>query len=126
MHSVGAGPDEAARRNDGGGVNCNPGFEIPRGAAPRVMRLNWPACSTIRPSEFTGVGTGDRVNDLLGKNPHVRFADGRHRGYVRVEVTPTQWKCDLRAMRSVKDRNAACETLASFAVADGRPGPQKV
>ena len=77
-------------------------------------------------SELAGVGTGDRVNDLVGKNPHVRFADGRHRGYVRVEVTPAQWRCDLRAMQSVKDRAASCSTLASFAVADGRPGPQKV
>jgi alkaline phosphatase D len=56
----------------------------------------------------------------------VRFADGRHRGYVRVEVTPSQWRCDLRAMQSVKDRQASCSTLASFAVADGKPGPQKV
>ena len=55
MHSVGAGPLEPARMNEGGGVNCNPGFEIERGAKPRVIRLNWPACRTIRPSLFDSV-----------------------------------------------------------------------
>jgi len=30
-----------------------------------------------------------------------------------------------RAMKSVQTRDAACSTLASFIVADGRPGPQK-
>jgi alkaline phosphatase D len=77
-------------------------------------------------SQLSGVGTGDRVNDLLSKNPHVKFADGRHRGYVRVELTPRQWRADLRAMETVKDREAKCSTLATFAVADGRPGPQRV
>jgi len=73
-----------------------------------------------------GEGTGDRVNDLLQKNPHVRFADGRHRGYVRVDVTAKEWRADLRAMESVAKPDAACNTLASFVVADGKPGPVKV
>jgi hypothetical protein len=30
---------------------------------------------------------------------------------------------DLRAMASVRTRDAACSTLASFVVEDGRPGP---
>ncbi|MGH8676102.1 MAG: alkaline phosphatase D family protein, partial [Burkholderiales bacterium] len=77
-------------------------------------------------SVLSGVGTGDRVNDLLPKNPHVKFADARYRGYVRVEVTPSQWRADLRAMQSVKEREASCSTLATFAVADGKPGPQRV
>jgi len=93
-----------------------------------------PPLSRLVASEFTsssvsavlvGEGTGDRVNDLLNKNPHVKFADGRHRGYVRVQVTPKQWRADLRAMESVAKPDAACNTLASFVVADGQPGPQK-
>jgi alkaline phosphatase D len=55
-------------------------------------------------------------------NPHVRFADGRRRGYVRVEVTPQQLRADLRAMRSVTQPRAEADTLASFVVEDGRPG----
>jgi alkaline phosphatase D len=66
------------------------------------------------------------VGELLSQNPHVKFADGKHRGYVRVELTPAQWRADLRAMETVKNREAKCSTLATFAVADGKPGPQKV
>jgi alkaline phosphatase D len=55
-------------------------------------------------------------------NPHVRFADGTKRGYVRVEVTPQLWRADLRAMRTVTQPRAECDTLATFVVADGRPG----
>ena len=48
------------------------------------------------------------------------------RGYVRVDVTAKEWRADLRAMESVAKPDAACNTLASFVVADGKPGPVKV
>ena len=51
--------------------------------------------------------------------------DGRYRGYVRVEVTPGSMRADLRAMESVQSREAACNTLASFVVEDGKAGPQR-
>ncbi len=100
-----------------------------------LHRVFEPPLSRLVASEFSGSsltsvlkgeGTGERVNDLLQKNPHVKFADGRHRGYVRVELTPKEWRTDLRAMESVAKPDAACTTLASFVVADGRPGPVKV
>ena len=53
------------------------------------------------------------------------LADSRYRGYVRVEVTPRRLQVDLRAMESVQTRDAACSTLASFVVEDGKPGPQR-
>jgi alkaline phosphatase D len=52
----------------------------------------------------------------------VRFADARHRGYVRVEVTPRRWTADLRAMRTVSQPRGEADTLATFVVEDGRPG----
>jgi alkaline phosphatase D len=61
----------------------------------------------------------------LPDNPHFKFADSGHRGYVRVEVTPEAMRADLRAMETVRTRDAACRTLASFVVRDGRPGPQR-
>jgi alkaline phosphatase D len=51
------------------------------------------------------------------------LADSRYRGYVRVDVTPKRWLADLRAMESVRTREASCRTLASFVVEDGKPGP---
>jgi hypothetical protein len=34
-------------------------------------------------------------------------------------------RVDLRAMASVQSRDAACTTLATFVVQDGKPGPQR-
>ena len=62
---------------------------------------------------------------LLTHNRHTGFADGTRRGYVRVEVTPTRLRADLRAMRNVVDPRAEIDTLASFVIEDGRPGAQR-
>jgi alkaline phosphatase D len=80
-------------------------------------------------SEFVGTSITshgwpqERMNELLPDNPHMLRADSRYRGYVRVEVTPKLWRADLRAMETVRTRDAACRTLASFVVEDGKPGP---
>ena len=94
-----------------------------------------PPLSKLVASEFAGTsvsavapGTSapGRLSQLLPDNPHVKFADDRYRGYVRVEVTTKEWRADLRAMETVKKADAGCSTLATFSVADGKPGPQKV
>jgi len=82
-------------------------------------------------SEFVGTSVSsrafpqERADALRADNPHVLYAETRYRGYVRVEVTPQRLVADLRGLESVQTRAAACSTLASFAVEDGRPGPQK-
>ncbi len=58
-------------------------------------------------------------------NPHIKLAEGRYRGYVRVDVDRKKLKADLRAMATVTERDAGCDTLASFLVESGRPGPQR-
>jgi len=55
----------------------------------------------------------------------VKLADGRHRGYVRIELNDRRLHADLRVMETVRTREADCSTLASFAVDDGRPGPRR-
>jgi alkaline phosphatase D len=87
--------------------------------------------SPIVASEFVGTSITsqawpqERLNQYLPDNPHMLLVDSRYRGYVRVEVTPARWTADLRAMESVQRRDAACNTLATFVVENGRPGPQK-
>ncbi len=82
-------------------------------------------------SEFVGTSITapgwpqEQIDALLPENPHIRFGDSRHRGYVRVEVTPQQLRADLRAMDTVKKPDGACSTLASFVVANGVPGAQR-
>ena len=82
-------------------------------------------------SEFVGTSITsqawpqERLNQYLPDNPHMLLVDSRYRGYVRVEVTAERWTADLRAMESVQQRDAGCNTLASYVVETGRPGPQK-
>jgi alkaline phosphatase D len=82
-------------------------------------------------SEFTGTSitsqgpSQKRIDAVLPENPHIRFAESRYRGYVRVEVTPATLRADLRAMDTVSRPDAACRTLASFVVEDGKPGPRR-
>lgn len=87
--------------------------------------------SPVVASEFAGTSITSQgwppewYAQRLPDNPHVKFADSRYRGYVRVEVTPGAMRADLRAMETVRTRDGACRTLASFVVEDGRPGPRR-
>jgi alkaline phosphatase D len=97
--------------------NLKPDFDDPR--------------SPVVASEFVGTSitsqawSQERVNRLLPDNPHILLADGRYRGYTRVEVGPKIFRADLRVVESVRQRETGCSTLASFVVEDGRPGPQR-
>ena len=61
----------------------------------------------------------------MPENPHVKLGDSCYPGYLRVEVTGASMRVDLRTMETVQKRDAACNTLASFVVEDGKPGPQR-
>jgi len=88
--------------------------------------------SPVIASEFVGTSISspawpqETINRFLPDNPHIKLADSRHRGYVRVEITPHRLTADLRALRDVTLPDSACDTLATFVVEDGRPGPQRV
>jgi alkaline phosphatase D len=87
--------------------------------------------SPVVASEFVGTSitsqsrSQERLNQYLPDNPHMLLADSRFRGYMRADVSPARMQVDLRAMESVQRRDAACSTLASFVVEDGKPGPLK-
>jgi alkaline phosphatase D len=73
------------------------------------------------PAQFIAPATA-----ALPDNPHTKFFDGRFRGYVRCEVTPRQWTSTFRVVETALVPGAPTRTLATFAVADGRPGTQRV
>jgi len=96
------------------------------------LKLNYDdARAPAMASEFVGTSITsqawpqERLAALLPDNPHLKFADGRYRGYTRVDLTGKLWRADMRAMASVKTRGATCSTLGSFVVEDGKPGPLK-
>jgi alkaline phosphatase D len=67
-------------------------------------------------------GSQEALDARRADNPHVKFADGTRRGYVRVDLTPKRLQADLRAMRGVSQPRERADTLATFVVGDGTPG----
>ncbi len=64
------------------------------------------------------------LDKLSLSNPHLKYARGDRRGYVRVNIEKSRLIADMRGMTSVRSSDADCETLASFVVEDGRRGPR--
>jgi alkaline phosphatase D len=56
------------------------------------------------------------------ENPNLLFGDTRHRGYLRLDLTPERVRADLVAMDSVIQRDAGRSILASFVVENGKAG----
>jgi alkaline phosphatase D len=81
-------------------------------------------------TEFVGTSiTSDDVDHAavsrdLAHNPQIRHFESRHRGYLFCEVTPQQWRTDLRIVDNVENAHSGGRNLASFYVEDGRPGAQ--
>jgi alkaline phosphatase D len=44
---------------------------------------------------------------------------------VRCEVTPEEWRTDMKLADSLKDPDSPVRTFASFVVEDGKPGAQR-
>ena len=57
----------------------------------------------------------------LEQNPHVRFFDERTGGYVRCEVTPNEWRTEMKLADSIEDPDSPVHTFASFVIEDGQP-----
>ena len=55
-------------------------------------------------------------------NPHIHFAESKHRGYFLVELTPQVCRARLRVLTDVADPNTTISTLACFEVRAGQPG----
>lgn len=90
--------------------------------------------SPVVATEFVGTslssggdGSDERptTERTLAENPFVKFFNGQ-RGYVRCEVTPTQWVADYRVVDYVSRPGSPIRTRASFQVENGRPGAQRM
>lgn len=77
-------------------------------------------------TSISSFGPGQaRIDALLAENPHVRFANGSRRGYLRCEVTPQRWETTFRAVIHPKDEHSKVFSMANYVVEDGRAGPQR-
>ena len=72
-----------------------------------------------------GVDAPARIPGVLSENPFVKFFNAQ-RGYVSCSVTPQSWQADYQIVEYVTKPDAPKRTRASFVVADGRPGAQRL
>jgi alkaline phosphatase D len=45
---------------------------------------------------------------------------------VRCEVTPEQWRTEMRLADSIEDPDSPIRTFASFVIEDGKPGVEQL
>ena len=86
------------------------------------------ASSPTVATEFVGTSiTSDgppyaRFREMLPNNPHVRYFDSRHRGYMSVELTRTHMETRFQAISDRRDPRATLSTLKRFVVEAGKAG----
>jgi alkaline phosphatase D len=73
------------------------------------------------------------VTATLPSNPHVRFFDGLHRGYMKCTVTHSSWRTDVRAVArvpspvfTVPSPDIPVSDLASFSLTAGLRGLTRI
>jgi alkaline phosphatase D len=101
----------------------------------QVANLNAKANDPTSPviaSEFTtdsitsfGISQ-TRLDQNRQMNPNLLFSDSRLRGYLRLDFAKESVRADLINVSSITKQDATRSVLTSFAVADGKPGPQKI
>lgn len=64
----------------------------------------------------------ERFDRWLPENPNVRLGVGGRRGYVKIAVRPDRLHADLVAVDDPTREDSTTRVLASFDVADGKPG----
>jgi alkaline phosphatase D len=87
------------------------------------------AASPVVASEFVGTSVSahpppyDLFMKFMPDNPHVRYFESRKRGYAMLEIEPKRMTAHFRSLTDVTLANTEVETLKSFVVEEGRPGP---
>ena len=102
---------------------------LSQGGAKLKANFDDPSSPTVA-TEFIGtsvssnpVTTNEVVAPFLSNNPHVKYFESRKRGYVMAEITRDQLTARFRAISDVTDPNATVDTLKTFIVESGKPGP---
>jgi alkaline phosphatase D len=64
----------------------------------------------------------DLIAALLPENPHVRYFESRHRGYVMVDLDRERMQVRFRSISDRRDPKATVDTLKQFVVQSGVAG----
>ncbi len=89
--------------------------------------------SAVIATEFCGTAISSlnnwdrkRADQVAALNPHVRFVDVEHRGYVLADANDKRLQVQLRVLDDARKPVPAVSTLARFEVEDGRPGARLI
>jgi len=104
----------------GGDIHCffAGDLALERGGAPVATEFVGGSISSL----------GSENRELAGAmliNPHLKYAEGETRGYGLVDVTPKECRVTFRGVENAQAESSPVRDLASFIVADGRPGVQR-
>jgi alkaline phosphatase D len=64
----------------------------------------------------------DLMMGVLPENPHVRYFESRHRGYLAVDLFRERMETRLQVISDRRDPRATVSTLKRFVVESGKPG----
>lgn len=70
-------------------------------------------------------GTASLVAQLFESYPHIDYFEPVTRGYLRHEVTRSEWRADVRFVETTLEETSPVFTAASFVVENGNPAPQE-
>jgi alkaline phosphatase D len=85
-----------------------------------------PIATEFNGGSISSLGAANATLAALAKpNPHIRFTEGEHRGYGRVDITPNGADVTFRAIQTALKPTSDAYDLARFHVESGRPGVQR-
>jgi alkaline phosphatase D len=64
----------------------------------------------------------EAIGPMIPFNPQIKFFQDR-RGYQRAVLTPHLFTTELRMVSTVRSEEATVETVATYVVENGKPGP---
>jgi alkaline phosphatase D len=67
-----------------------------------------------------------RTLQYLDMNPHVKYGRSDKRGFMLMEVRPSNTTTMFVGLDNVRDPKTGASTLATFAVEDGKPGARRI
>jgi alkaline phosphatase D len=62
------------------------------------------------------------VRATLPHNPHIKYFEGAHRGYLRCQVDRKLWRADFRGVSTILSPVSPIATLASYVLEAGHAG----
>jgi alkaline phosphatase D len=89
------------------------------------------AGNPVLATEFCGtsVTSGSRpqarTQQYVEMNRHLLYGRSDRRGFMLLELRPERAAMAFQGLDNVRDADSGLSTLASFTVADGRPGPRR-